>query len=126
MCYDLWFNHDVDLLPVVVDPLQKVTEMRGRYDLDMQLPTDFDGEVAAEYSRTEETPHGLTGIADTYVIEEEGVVRYEDVSEHPADRTHGNWVRYFHTQRLRGPFQRLTSSRSSFGLSAPEAYSISR
>ena len=102
--YDLWFNHNVELLPVVVDPLQKVTEMRDRYELDIQLLADPGGEVAEEYSGTEETSHGLTGIAGTYVVNGDGVVRYEDVSEHPADRTYGNWVRYFVRNDFEAPF----------------------
>ena len=51
--------------------------------------------VAEQYSGTEETSHGVTGIAATYVIDEDGVVQYEQTADHPADRTYGNWVRYF-------------------------------
>lgn len=102
--YDLWFNGDVTILPIVVDPLQNVTEMRDRYDLDIQLLADSDGAVADRYSGTEETSHGVTGIAATYVIDEDAVVRYEDVSEHPADRTYGNWVRYFVRNDYENPF----------------------
>lgn len=102
--YDLWFNHNVDILPVVVDPLEKVTEMRDRYDLDIQLLADPDGAVSEKYSGTEETSHGLTGIAGTYVIDEGGVVRYEDISETPADRTYGNWVRYYVRNDFEPPF----------------------
>jgi peroxiredoxin len=102
--HDLWFNHNVDVLPVVVDPLQKVTEMRDRYDLAFQLLADPDGDVADDYSGTEETSHGLTGIAGTYVVDGDGVVRYEDVSATPADRTYGNWVRYFVRNGYENPF----------------------
>jgi peroxiredoxin len=99
--YDLWFNDGVDVLPVVTDPIGPVTEMRDRYDLDIQLLADPDGEVADRYSGTEETSHGLTGIAATYVVDSDGVVRYEQVADHPGDRTHGNFVRYF----IRGGFE---------------------
>jgi len=93
--YDLWFNHDTDVLALVTDPLQRVTEMRDRYDLDIQLLADPDGEVAEQYGGTERTSHGLTGIAATYVVDSEGTVRFEQVADHPGDRTYGNWVRYF-------------------------------
>jgi peroxiredoxin len=93
--YDLWFNDDVDILPVVTDPVPELVEMRDRFDLDFQLLADPDGDVADQYSGTEETSHGLTGIAATYVVDTDGVVRYEQVADHPADRTYGNWVRYF-------------------------------
>jgi len=92
---DLWFHDDVDVLPVVVDPMERVTEMRDRYDLRIQLLADPDGEVAERYSGTEQTSHGLTGIAAAYILDEEGTVRYEQVAEHPADRTYGNRVRHF-------------------------------
>lgn len=92
---DLWFHETVDVLPVVVDPLERVTEMRDRYDLAIQLLADPDGEVAERYSGTEQTSHGLTGIAATYVVDEDGTVRFEQVSEDPPDRTYGNFVRYF-------------------------------
>ena len=93
--YDLWFNDNVDILPVVTDPAPELVEMRDRFDLEFQLLADPDGEVAEQYSGTEETSHGTTGIAGTYVVDTDGVVRYEQVADHPADRTYGNWVRYF-------------------------------
>lgn len=93
--YDLWFNDGVDVLPVVTDSLGELTEMRDRFDLDVQLLADPDGEIAEQYSGTEETSHGLAGVAATYVVDTDGLVRYEQVADHPADRTYGNWVRYF-------------------------------
>ncbi|MFC7006530.1 peroxiredoxin family protein [Halalkalicoccus salilacus] len=102
--YDLWFNDKVDVLPVVVDPLDRVTEMRDRYDLDLQLLADPDGEVAEQYSGTEETSHGLTGISGVYVIDTDGVIRYEQVADDVTDRTYGNWVRYFIRNDFEDPF----------------------
>ena len=102
--YDVWFHDDVDVLPVVTDSLERVTEMRDRYDLEIQLLADPYGEVAEQYSGTEETNHGLTGVAGTYVVDEEGHVDYEQVADHPADRTYGNWVRYFVRNGYEDPF----------------------
>jgi peroxiredoxin len=102
--YDLWFNDGVDVLPVVPDPIERVTEMRDRYDLAIQLLADPDGAVTEQYSGTEQTSHGLTGIAGTYVVDTDGRVRYEQVADHPADRTHGNWVRYFVRNGHEDPF----------------------
>jgi len=62
------------------------------------------GEVADRYSGTEQTSHGLTGVAATYVVDTDGVVRYEQVADYPADRTHGNWVRYFVRNDFEDPF----------------------
>ncbi|QSX01121.2 redoxin domain-containing protein [Haloterrigena alkaliphila] len=92
------------MLPVTTDPLPRVAEMRDRYDLDIQLHADPDGEVADRYSGTEETSHGLIGISRVYVIDEEGTVRFEQVADHPADRTYGNWVRYFIRNDYEDPF----------------------
>ena len=102
--YDLWFNENVSILPVVTDQIQEMTEMRDRYDLDIQLLTDPDGDVAEQYSGTEQTSHGPTGIAATYVVDEDGTVRYEQVADHPADRTYGNWIRYFIRNDYEDPF----------------------
>ncbi|MDS0259477.1 peroxiredoxin family protein [Haloarcula sp. S1CR25-12] len=101
---DLRFHDGVDVLAVVPDELQRVTEMRDRNDLDIQLLADPDGAVAERYSGTEETSHGRTGIAATYVVDTDGVVRYEQVADHPADRTYGNWVRYFVRNDFENPF----------------------
>ncbi|GAB3669941.1 peroxiredoxin family protein [Halopiger thermotolerans] len=102
--YDLWFNDDVDILPVVPDPLARVTEMRDRYDLEIQLQADPDGAVAEQYSGTEETSHGLTGISGVYVVDESGTVRFEQVADDPADRIYGNWIRYFIRNDYEDPF----------------------
>jgi peroxiredoxin len=102
--YDLWFNDGVDILPVVTDPIGPVTEMRDRYDLDIQLLADPDGEVADRYSGTEETSHGLTGVAATYIVDADGTVQYEQVAGHPGDRTYGNFVRYFIRGGFAAPF----------------------
>ncbi|POG53750.1 peroxiredoxin [Haloferax sp. Atlit-12N] len=95
VAYDLWFNDGVDVVPIVTSDLGDVVEMRDRFDFDFQLAADPEGEVAEQYSGTEKTSHGVTGIAGTYVIDEDGIVQYEQVADHPADRTYGNWVRYF-------------------------------
>ena len=102
--YDLWFNDGVDVLPVITDEIPALVEMRDRFDLDVQLLADPDGAVADRYSGTERTSHGVTGIAATYVVDADGTVRYEQVADHPADRTYGNWVRYFVRNDFADPF----------------------
>ena len=103
--YDLWFNDGVDVLPVVTDTLPKLREMRDRFDLDVQLLADPEGEVAERYSGTEQTSRGVTGVAATYVVDEDGTVRYEHVADHPGDRTYGNYVRYFVRGGFEDPFE---------------------
>jgi len=103
--YDLWFNDGVDVLPVVTDTLPKLRGMRDRFDLDVQLLADPEGEVAERYSGTERTSRGVTGVAATYVIDEDGTVRYEHVADDPGDRTYGNYVRYFVRGGFEDPFE---------------------
>lgn len=100
---DLHFNDGVDVLPVVTSPLPKVVAMRDRFDYRFQLLADPEGEVAEQYAGTEQTSHGLTAVAGTYVVDEDGVVRYEQVADDPADRTYGNWIRYF----IRNDYQNI-------------------
>lgn len=68
--------------------------MRDRFDLSFQLLADPDGEVAEQYSGTEQTAHGRTGVAGTYLVDTDGAVRYEHVGDNVTDRTYGNHVRY--------------------------------
>ncbi|WP_134672557.1 peroxiredoxin family protein [Halorussus marinus] len=98
---DLHFNEGVDVLPVVTSPRPKLVEMRDRFGYNFQLLADPDGSVADQYSGTEQTDHGLTAVAGTYVVDTDATVRYEQIADDPADRTHGNWVRYF----IRGDFE---------------------
>jgi peroxiredoxin len=96
VAYDLWFNDNVDVLPVVTDSIGPLTEMRDRYDMEIQLLADPDGDVSEQYSGTERTDiGGVTGIAATYVIDADGTVQYEQIAENVTDRTYGNFVRYF-------------------------------
>lgn len=92
---DLKFNDGVDFLPVVPSELGDVVEMRDRFDYRFQLAADPEGEVAEQYSGTEETSHGTTGISAVYVVDTDGQVRYEQVAEGLTDRTYGNFLRYF-------------------------------
>lgn len=101
---DLHFNEGLDVLPVVTSPRPKVVEMRDRFDFRFQLLADPEGEVAEEYSGTEETSRGVTGISGTYVVDTDGIVQYEQVADTVDDRTYGNWVRYFIRNDFEDPF----------------------
>lgn len=39
-----------------------------------------------------------------YVIDSEGTIRYEQVADDVADRTYGNWIRYFIRNGFEDPF----------------------
>lgn len=99
LSYDLWFNHDVDILPVSADSRGNLVEMRDRYDLRLQLLSDPEYEVTEAY--TEIQPHDFRPDytrSGTFVVDTEGRVRYEQIAESAADRTYGNYIRYFITR----------------------------
>lgn len=93
--YDLWRHEAVSVLPVFGAPVPELVEMRDRFDFGMQLLSDPDLEVAADYTGVEDNDdHGRIPIPGTFVVDESGVVRYEHVSERPDDRTYANTVRH--------------------------------
>lgn len=105
---ELRFNDGVTFLPVVPSDRRDVVEMRDRFDYRFQLAADPDGDVAEQYSGTEQTSHGLTGITGTFVVDTDGIVRYEQVGADLTDRTYGNYLRYFirddHGEAFEEPF----------------------
>jgi peroxiredoxin Q/BCP len=92
---DLQFNHGVDVLPVVTSEYADVAAMTERFDYRFPLLADPDGEVAEQYSGTEQTDAGVTGVSGIYVVDEDGEVVFEHVAEDITDRVYGNYVRYF-------------------------------
>jgi peroxiredoxin len=102
---DLRFNDGLSVLPVVTSELPRLTEMRDRFGLSFQLLADPDGEVAGRYSGTEQTANGRTGVAATYLVDTDGVVRYEHVAADVTDRTYGNHVRYVLRDEFGAPYE---------------------
>jgi len=93
---DLQFNHGVDVLPVVTSDYAEVAAMKERFGYRFPLLADPDGEVAEQYSGTEQTDAGgVTGISGLYVVDEDGEVVFEHVAEDLTDRVYGNYIRYF-------------------------------
>lgn len=93
--YDLWRHEDVSILPVFGDPVPALVEMRDRFDFGMQLLSDADLDTVAAYTGVEvNDDHGRIPIPGTFIVETDGVVRYEHVAERPDDRTYANTVRH--------------------------------
>jgi peroxiredoxin len=91
--YDLWRHLDVDVLPVAGEPVERLRAMRDRYGFSMQLLADPEL-TTAEYSGVEDNDsHGEILKPGTFVVDAEGVVRYEHVGANAADRTYANYVR---------------------------------
>ncbi len=96
LAYDMHRHQGIDILPFANVPTSDLTEFRDLYDLRLQLLSDPGFETSRKYSGVTEHPdHGEHTRAGTFVVDTEGTVRYEHVSEHSADRTYANSVRYF-------------------------------
>jgi peroxiredoxin len=96
LSYDLWHNHDTDVLAVSSDSLGNLAEMRDRFDLRIQLLSD--PEFTATRAYTDVVEHDRRDDytrAGTFVIDPDGTVRYEQIADAAADRTYANYVRYF-------------------------------
>lgn len=105
LAYDLWRNHDTTILPILGDPVPDLVEMRDRFDLRVQLLSDPDLSVSAAYAGTEDSPdHGEIPLAGTFIIDDDGIVRYAQVAENPSDRTYANYVRHFITNGFDAPY----------------------
>jgi peroxiredoxin len=103
--YDLWRHHGADVLPIMGDPVPRLVEMRDRFDLGLQLLSDPDLEVARAYTGTEtHASHGEIPLSGTFVVDTAGTVRYEQIAEHPADRTYANFVRHLLNDDFASPY----------------------
>lgn len=112
LSYDLWYNYDTDILPVSVDSLGNLTEMRDRFELRIQLLSDTDCSVTKSYTDViEHEWRGDYSRAGTFVVDTDGIVRYEHVARAAADRTYGNYIRYFIKRRFDDRYQ-TTGGRS--------------
>jgi len=91
--YDLWRNHNVDILPIAGDSIPQLVEMQNRFDLGIELLSDPDCEVCKEYSGTQDHDHhGQIPWPGTYIVDPEGQVTYEHVATSVGDRTYANYV----------------------------------
>jgi len=104
--YDLWRHLGATVVPIVGDPVPDLVEMRDRFGLSVQLCSDHDLAVTRQYGGVEQTSdHGTIPKAATYVVDERGTVRYEQVAENPADRTYANYVRAFIRDGFDEPYE---------------------
>ena len=96
LSYDLWHNHDTDILPVSSDSVGNLREMRDRYELQIQLLSDPTYETTQAYTEivTHDWRDDYTR-SGTFVVDTDGTVRYEQIAQAAADRTYANFIRYF-------------------------------
>lgn len=103
--YDMWRNQNVDVYGVMGDPVPDLVEMQDRFDLSVQLLSDPSLEVAEAYTEVENSDgHGMIPIAGTFIVDTEGVVRYEQIADAPPDRTYANYVRHLINNDYEQPY----------------------
>lgn len=103
--YHLWRLQGVDVLPILPDPIPDLVAMRDRWDLRLQLLSDPDLGTVDDYTGIEENAeHGRIPIPALFVIDSDGVVRYEHVATRPDDRTYANYVRKFVEEGFEDPY----------------------
>lgn len=82
--YDAFRGQDVEVLPISVDHVASLKEFKAKYDLKVDLLSDFKREVSRAYGTLLE-PAFLSNRA--YVlIDKAGVVRWVHIEEHPGHR----------------------------------------
>ncbi|MFB6218467.1 MAG: peroxiredoxin family protein, partial [Halobacteriaceae archaeon] len=91
--YDLWRHLDATVLPVAGDALPRLRAMRDRYGFGMQLLSDPELSMAEWTGIEHNDDHGDILVPGTFIVDTEGMVRYEHVGDNPADRTYANYVR---------------------------------
>jgi peroxiredoxin len=94
--YDLWRNHDTNVLGIDGDSVPAHRQMQDRSDVSVSLLSDRSLDVTEEWVGIEHKyAHGDIPYAATFVIDPEGVVRYAHHANNAADRTYANYVRHF-------------------------------
>lgn len=92
--YHLWRLLDTDVFPVLPDTTPELREKRDRWGLGLPLLADIRLDVVSSYTGIEDNDdRGRIPIPGTFIIDTEGVVRYEHVATRPDDRTYANHVR---------------------------------
>lgn len=105
LAYDLWRHLDVDVLPILGDPVPDLVEMRDRFDLGVQLLSEAELSVLAEYTDVEEHPRfGELPVAGTLMIDAEVTARYAQIAEDSADRTYANYLQAFVRDGFERPY----------------------
>lgn len=114
LSYDMWRHQNVDIYGIMGDPVPDLVEMRDRFDLSFQLLSDPNLDVAESYTAVEDNAyHGRIPIAGTFIVDTNGIVRYEQVATVPADRTYANYVRHLIKNEYEPPYDDFGSSGGS-------------
>lgn len=82
--YDAFAGHDVIVFPVSVDQVPSLREYKARYEMPVDLLSDFRREAATAYGVL--IPERLVANRAYFLIDKAGVLRWAHVEEHSGKR----------------------------------------
>lgn len=82
--YDAFTGHDVKVFPVSVDATPSLKEFKAKYELPVDLLSDFKREAATAYGVL--LPERMVANRSYFLIDKAGIVRWAFVEEHSGFR----------------------------------------
>lgn len=82
--YDAFIRYDVVVFPVSVDQVPSLREYKAKYEMPVDLLSDFRREAATAYGVL--LPERLVANRAYFLIDKEGILRWAHVEEHPGKR----------------------------------------
>ena len=82
--FDRFVGENVEVLPISVDSVPSLAEYRRKYDMKVQLLSDFKREVSRAYGVLLEGPFFANRAY--FLVDRSGVVRWAHVEENPGRR----------------------------------------
>jgi peroxiredoxin len=82
--FDAFSGRDVQVLPISVDNVPSLKEFKAKYDLKVDLLSDFKREVSRAYGTLIE--QAFLSNRAYFLIDKAGVVRWAHIEEHPGHR----------------------------------------
>ncbi len=88
--FDRFSGVSVEVLPISVDSVPTLTESKRKYDMKVDLLSDFKREASRAYGVLLEEPFFANRAY--FLIDRSGVVRWAHVEEHPGKRRHNGEI----------------------------------
>jgi peroxiredoxin len=82
--FDAFAGHGVTILPVSVDSVPTLTEFKAKYDMKVDLLSDFMREASREFGVMVESRNHSTRAY--FLLDEQGVVRWAHIEPNPGKR----------------------------------------
>ncbi len=82
--YAEFTGHDVVVLPISVDATPSLKEFKAKYEMPVDLLSDFKREAAIAYGVL--IPEKFFANRAYFLVDKEGVIRWAHVEEHPGKR----------------------------------------